>query len=194
MEQEYLINLAKNTLSEKRFFHTLNVNKLALELAQKYGCNKESVYTAAILHDITKEMADVQALALIDKEKIEVSNVIKNNPSLYHGLTAFLFCRDTLNITDTDVLNAIKFHTTGRTNMSLLEKIIYAADSTSYERKYENCEHLREMAFEDIDGCMLEILKFTISKVTQENKPLDMQTVECYNDFVLLKFREGLNK
>ncbi|MEG0570653.1 MAG: HD domain-containing protein, partial [Oscillospiraceae bacterium] len=79
-------------------------------------------------------------------------------------------------------------------NMSLLEKIIYVADSTSYERKYENCEHLREMAFEDIDGCMLEILKFTISKVTQENKPLDMQTVECYNDFVLLKFREGLNK
>lgn len=174
--------LARARLSDKRYEHTLAVARLAGELAEKYGIDVEKARTAGLLHDITKEVPiDIQ-LQMIEKSAILVDKTLLLNPNVYHALTAFLFVKDRLSVTDTDTLNAIRFHTTGRAGMSLLEKIVYTADAVSYERSYPEVERLREQAFSDLDGCMLEILEFTLKKLVSAQTPIAADTLHCYNE------------
>ena len=88
-------------------------------------------------------------------------------------------------IQDADVLNAIRYHTTGRADMSLLEKIIYTADAVSYERDYKGVEALRKDAFSDLDRTMLEIVRFTLKKLVKDGTPIAIDSVSCYNELCL---------
>ena len=181
-ELEDYRQLVRNRLQDERYFHTLGVAKLAGELAEAYHADRMSALTAALLHDVTKQVPlDIQ-LQTIKNSGILNDEILLESTNIYHSVTGFLFARDQLGITDVDILNAIRYHTTGRAGMSILEKIIYTSDATSYEREYPEAGRLRALAFENIDRCIYEILMFTIEKLMKRHILIAPDTFYCYND------------
>lgn len=140
-----------------RFNHTLEVVKIAELLANKYHADIEKVKIAAILHDVTKYDA-VENHQLLMKSHFNNDDCIHWPKPIWHALSAVIYAKDTLGITDVEILNAIKYHTTGRPNMSLIEKIIFVADFIEPTRKFDNSV-FRNAAFNDLDLAVFMILK-----------------------------------
>lgn len=181
-----LEELAQSTLSEKRYNHTLAVSKLAGELAEKYNENVELIKKSALLHDITKEMPMKKQREMLNELNDGVNyDIISNN--CIHSISGYYYSKNTLCIDNEDILNGILYHTTGRENMTLFEKIIYTADTVSYDRDYPGVARLRELAFVNLDECMVEILKFTIQSLLKKNKPIAIDTINCYNGLLCNK-------
>lgn len=168
-------------LSLKRYEHTKQVALLSTELSVAYGLNDVDAYVAAMLHDITKEYDLKQQLQIINKSAI-ITDI--TNENTLHAITGYLIAKDLFNIENIDILNAIRYHTTGRANMSMLEKIVYVSDACSYDRKYAEVEHLRKLAFEDIDNAVLFCLEFTIKKLIEKRVKIDINSIECFNFLV----------
>ncbi len=173
---------AQKALSKKRYEHTLAVARLSGELAEVYGADVTAAKAAGLLHDIAKEIpVDVQFTILKESGIINDTSLLAN-PNVYHGITAFFTVPKWFSVTDEDVLNAIRYHTTGRRGMSLLEKIVYVADVVSYDRTYKEAEKLRERAFSDLDGVLLEAQRFTIKKLVKQSLPIALDSIDCYNE------------
>lgn len=191
MDKNELESLVSNTLSERRQEHTRAVARLAVELARKYGISEEDAFTAAMLHDITKEVPieeQLQSLQSSDiMDEMLLQDVTGGATEIYHGFTAFLLARDVYHIEKCDILNAIRYHSTGRASMSMLERIIFTADTVSYDRDYEDASRLRSLAFDNIDEAMLQIIDFIVSNLMGQRKTLCLLTVECYNGLVSRK-------
>lgn len=172
---------ARDALRDKRFYHTQCVAKLAGELALHYGADERKARAAGFLHDITKEIPVSGQLKIIEESAIITDKSLLLNPNVFHSVTGAVTAKDRFGIEDEDVLNAIRYHTTGRERMSLLEKIVYTADVVSYEREYEGVERLRALAFDNLDAAMLEIQQFTLGKLVKDGVPIALDTVSCYN-------------
>lgn len=158
MDIEVLRKIVEEKLPKKRYIHTLGVEKVCVELAKKYGCDEEKVRMAALLHDYLKK-ENVETLKKICKDMPEVKGY-DNLPEILHGLAASVVVKDEFGIKDEDILNSIKYHTIGRENMSLLEKIIYIGDAIEEGRDYPNVEEIRKKTFENIDeGIIFEVSK-----------------------------------
>lgn len=181
---EELEPLIKARLSEKRYQHTIAVTKLALELAEHYNVSKTQTLNAAMIHDITKEDSTASQLQMLANSDIIKVNINEKSQNIYHSMTGYLYAVDILKIEHEDVLNAILYHTTGRKDMSMLEKIIFTADTVSYDRTYEDAKRLRELSFCDINACMLEITRFVITDLIKKSDIIDINTIECYNSLL----------
>ena len=183
------INRIAERLSEKRFQHSMNVAESAKELAKKFGADEEKAYTAGILHDIMKEEnIDIQ-LEYIAKNGDDTEKLKFANTQIYHQMSGAAYCKIELGIDDEDILTAIRYHTTGRRGMTLLEKVVYTADFISADRCYTDVDVMREKAAESLEDAMLYSLRYTISDLTKKAKPIHIDTVECYND-ILENFKE----
>lgn len=183
------IRIIKERLSEKRFIHSMNVAASARELAKKFGADEEKAYTAGILHDIMKEESiDIQ-LEYMAENGESIKELRFPNHLVYHQASGAAYCRLELGVNDEDVLRAIRYHTTGRRNMSLLEKVVYTADFISADRCYPDIDVMRQKAGKSLDEAMLYSLKYTITDLTKKAKPIHVDTVECYND-ILENFKE----
>ena len=116
----------------------------------------------------------------------------KSSSKLWHALAGACYVRDVLGIDDEDIFNAVKYHTTGRAGMSLLEKIIFTADFISDERSYSGVEIMREKAFDNIEDAMLFGLQFTISDLVKRKLPIHNNAILCYNDILTILEKKGL--
>ncbi len=184
------VNLIKSRLSDYRFTHSMNVAKSAVELAEKYGADKEKAYVAGILHDVMKEEdLDVQREYVKKNGEIMTPLELKSK-SVYHQMSGSAYAKIELHIDDEDILNAIRYHTTGRRNMSLLEKVIYTADFISAERNYPDVDVMREKAQVSLDDAMLYSLKYTINNLTSKTAVIHPNTLECYNWIIENNFKE----
>lgn len=179
--------LAKNTLSERRYIHSRNVAAAAVRLAKKYGEDIVKAETAGILHDITKELKYENQLQIVESGGIILDDVCKKSPQLLHAITGMVYCRDTLGITDTDILNSIKHHTTARANMSLLEKIIFIADFISEERDYHDVDIMRAECEKSLEDGMLYGLGFVIPDLVARKRAIHPDALAAYNELVLNK-------
>lgn len=182
MTTEEIQKLLCVRLSEKRMHHVLMVRKQALRLAELYGVDAKKAELAALLHDVTKEESIELQLQKLIKSDIIFSEEILRTPPLYHAKTGMLFAREELGIADEDILNAISYHTTGRGGMSMLEKVIFVADATSEERRYQGVKQLREQSYADIDAVILALTVNTLEKVVNVGSFLPPDTAACYND------------
>lgn len=180
MSNEY-INLIKSRLSEYRFSHSLNVADAAAKLAEKYNSNSQKAYVAGILHDIMKEESLEVQRNYIEKNGEIMTNLELNNRAVYHQMSGAAYCRLELGINDEEILSAIRYHTTGKRGMTLLEKIVYTADYISADRSYPDVEVMREKAWHSLDDAMLYSLKYTINDLISKNLPVHPDTLECYN-------------
>ena len=142
-----------------RFKHSKNVAKEAVRLAKKYGADVQKAETAGILHDATKETPDSEQLELIERAGIVLTPLERSTRKLWHAISGAAFVQVELGITDEDIINSIRYHTTGRAGMSLLEKVIFIADFTSAEREYDGVDKMRKLADKDLDEAVLEGMK-----------------------------------
>ncbi|WP_405317913.1 bis(5'-nucleosyl)-tetraphosphatase (symmetrical) YqeK [Ruminococcus sp.] len=177
-------------MGDYRFTHSVNVADEAVALAKIYGCDEELAYTAGILHDVTKEFPKDEQLQIIADGGIILDSVQKNAPKLWHSISGSVYVRDYLGIKNNDIINAVRYHTTGRAGMSLLEKIIYIADFTSAERSYKDVDIMRELSRKTLEDAMLFSCKFTIGNLSSKELAIHPDQLDCYNELVLNIERE----
>ena len=184
--------LARKRLGDKRYHHTLNVEKMAVKLAEHYGADPDQAALAALLHDTAKEMPTAGQLALL-RAHPDLAGDTENRPTpIWHGVCAAILARTEWGVTDEAVLSAVACHTAGKPGMTLLDKILFLADMTSAERDFDGVESLRKLEFEDIDRAMLAALNDSVSFVKHGGKPLDPMSAAARDDFArLLAARES---
>lgn len=173
-------------LSPMRFTHTQGVASEAYELAQLYGVDKSKAYLAGLLHDCAKDLSVEEKLKLYEELDLEVDDILLKQPDLMHSFLGAELAERDFNIKDEDILNAIRYHTTGRENMSTLEKIIYLADFFEPSRKYfDGIDEIKSLSYKDLDEAMIFALNNTISYNKKKNRfihPLSEAALEFYKE------------
>lgn len=177
--------IIREKMGDYRFTHSCNVAKEAVLLAKLYGGDEHKAYVAGILHDITKEIDGQEQLQIIKDGGIILDSVQQNAPKLWHSVSGSVYVQTHLGIGDSDVINAIRYHTTGRKGMSLLEKIIYTADYTSAERSYPGADIMREKSRQSLEDAMLFSCQYTLQKLSEQAAAIHPDQLDCYNEIVL---------
>ncbi len=185
MKTEEYKALLKSRLSPYRYNHSLCVAESAVWLAEKYGADPQKAFLAGLLHDITKEAQQKEHFELFEKAGMELSFLEKRSPKLWHAMSAAAYLKTELQIADEEILSAVRYHTTARENMTLLEKIIYIADFISADRVYDDVEVVRELAKKDLSETMLYTGRYTVNELLQKGAPIHPDTVACYNSLIL---------
>lgn len=167
----------KKTLDAKRYVHTLGVEYTAAALAMRYDVSIRKARIAGLLHDCAKCLSDEKKLSICEKHNIVVNEVERRNPFLLHGKVGSFLAMEEYQICDSDIINAILNHTTGRPEMSPLEKIIFIADYIEPDRKQApNLDSIRKEAFLDLDKTLLMILEDTLNYLKSTGTEIDPMT------------------
>ena len=190
MDFEQYKQLIKPRLSKARYVHSVNVAKEAVKLARRYGADEKKAQTAGILHDIMKDTEPSEQLQIMERSGIILTNLERKAPKLWHAMAGAAFMEQELKISDPDILNAVRYHTTARVGMSLLEKIIYIADYISEERDYDGVDLMREYAYASLAKAMLHGIQFTIGDLMGRPAPVHPDSFSCYNDLILQQTKE----
>ena len=182
MTEQKARRLAKKRLSAKRYQHTLNVRRMAVKLAKRWGADPEKAALAALLHDTAKELPREEMLQILKDNAIMAENA-QNRPSpVWHGICAAILAQTQWGVEDEEVLSAIRCHTTGKPGMSLLDEIVFLADMTSAERDYSEVDYLRKLEKEDIHRAMREALEMNLHWLEESGKPVDEETRAALED------------
>ena len=182
VKYEDLYEDVKHMLSEKRFRHSEGVVKRAIEDAEIYNADIEIVKLTAIAHDIAKELTPEEEESIIKEYNVFLDDFEKVNHNLVHAKIGAEICKNKYGFTE-DMVNSIKYHTTGRAEMSLLEKIIYLADATDENRKYESEFYVNTIK-ENIDKGMVEVSKWVINHLLEKERPIHIDSINCYNYYL----------
>lgn len=173
----------KNTLDEERYRHTLGVSYTAAALAMAHGEDVQKARLAGLLHDCAKCIPGNQRIKICEDNHIEIREVERKNTSLLHSkLGAFIAKRD-FGIDDEEIFGAIRWHTTGRPDMTVLEQIIYISDFIEPNRDEEITidPDIRKYAFTDLDECCKRIMADVVEYIHSASREMDEMTVEAYN-------------
>lgn len=179
--------LLRSKLDDYRYIHSLGVAKSAKELAALYGADEEKAYTAGLLHDVMKNASPDEQLQIMEKADIILSPCEKLNQKLWHAIAGAAFLKTELNITDEEIIGAVRWHTTGKAGMTTLEKTVYLADFISEDRTYPDVDEVRRLAHISLERAIVYTQKYCIQKLLSQNMIIDPSSVECYND--LVRFR-----
>lgn len=174
--------LVRSRLSDQRYEHTLNVKKMAVKLAKRYGADEEQAALAALLHDAAKEISKDEMRAIMRAYPEYAEGGEARPTSVWHGICAAILARTEWGVEDEAILSAIACHTAGKPGMSRLDKILYLADMTSAERDWSGVNKLRKLERNDLDAAMLVALKQTNDFVLSQGKPLDPMSKAAYED------------
>ena len=188
---DYVAEIRKR-LGNFRFAHSLEVAKTAKALAIQYGADPEKAYLAGVLHDIMKDAKSAEHLLIFEENNIELNDIEKIAKKLWHAISGEWLVRTKLGIDDEEILNAIRYHTTGRAGMSLFEKVIFVADFISADREYFGVDDMRKWAEIGLDIAIIEGLRFTICELAQKQKPIHPDTINAFNEFALKMRMEEL--
>ncbi len=177
-----LIRTLEQELNYKRFVHTMAVAGTASSLAMCYGMNIQKAELAGLLHDCAKCIDVRKMQKLCEKAGLEITPFEAGSGSLLHSKAGSVLAAEKYGCTDPDILNAIRYHTTGRPGMSLLEKIIFVADYIEPGRyTAKNLPEIRKMAFEDIDEALMKILYDTLVYLNSTGNTVDPMTQKTYD-------------
>ena len=182
--------ILRGRLTERRFIHSLNVADSARELAEIYGCDPDKAYTAGLIHDCCKDEPAGLQLSYMLGNGAELTECEINTAKLYHSICGSVYIQKEFGIDDIEIINAVRYHTTGRANMSVLEKVIFIADFISVERDYNGVEIMREKAKRSLDEAIVEGLSFTIKDLIDAGRIIHPDTLGAYNDAIAKSRRE----
>ena len=192
IDTNHIIELLRQILSKKRYKHSLNVAEEAKKLARFYGGNVDKCYLAGLLHDIMKEETPhaMKSQALLNPIPLEV--VEEQTPALWHAPASAFYAMNKLEITDMEIIGAVRWHTAGKPAMNLTEKIVYLADLISADREYEDVAIMRKISYTDMDYAMYVAMKFAIDDVIQKDGLLANCSVLAYNYYQKFNKKENL--
>ncbi|MBF8807779.1 MAG: bis(5'-nucleosyl)-tetraphosphatase (symmetrical) YqeK [Enterococcus lacertideformus] len=184
--RERLMQKVQMRMSEHRFKHVLGVEETAIALAAKYGCSTEKASIAALTHDYAKERPDDEFIFVIQREGYD-PELLRYGNAIWHGLVGATFVERELGITNEEILQAIRVHTTGAAQMSLLDKIIYVADYIESGRSFPGVQDAREIALLDLDEAVAFETKHTLAHLIEQEQQIYPKTIETYNYWVAKK-------
>lgn len=173
--------LLRGKLNPRRLFHSECVSECAGVLAERYGASVEKARLAGLLHDVMKNAPANEQLALMP----DISPLELLNTKVWHQISGEAFLRQNGIVTDEEILGAVRWHTTGKAGMTLLEKIIYVADFISSDRDYKDVEVVRRLAYISLEHAILYTSRYTVNKMVSQDLLLHPATVECYNDMLM---------
>ena len=180
----------KKELDPERYAHTIGVAYTAAALAMRYETNVQQAQVAGLLHDCAKCIPNNKKIALCQKYNIQMTEIEIENPFLLHAKLGAFLAMDKYGITDKEITSAILNHTTGKPNMSLLDKIIFVADYIEPQRKKQpNLAEIRKLAFIDLDQALFRILEDTLAFLSTSSSKIDPMTEKTYQ-----YYKELLNK
>lgn len=182
----------KKELDHERYEHTIGVCYTAEALAMRYGYDLEKAELAGLLHDCAKCIPLEKKLKLCKKHNIPITEAEKAHPALLHAKLGAFLAKKEYGVTDTEILEAIKNHTTGKPDMKLLDKIIYIADYIEPHRcKAPRLNVVRQTAFIDLDEALLMILGDTLQYLQARGIQIDPLTEETYQYYRKSQKSEG---
>lgn len=179
--EKQMLNYLNINLTESKLKHSLSVSETAVGLAVKYGENTEKARISGLVHDCAKNMKDEELIKVAREHEIQLDEIYLSNPSILHGLVSSIIAKEVMGIEDEDMLMAIRYHTTGRKRMSVLEKIIYIADYIEPLRTFGGVEELRILSNIDLDEAVVQSLENTIRYVISQNELLHIDTIHARN-------------
>ena len=177
--------LLTERLAPKRYHHSLCVADEAKRLAEKYGADSEKAYLAGLLHDVTKNASKEEHLNIFDTFGIMLNSVEKTTEKLWHAMSGSAYVKYVLQIDDEEIYDAIRYHTTAKSNMSLLSLILYLADFTSADRDYEDVDVMRALVDKSLDEAFISALSYTVKEIVDKGGALHLDTINAYNETVL---------
>ena len=185
MEIQEIEEILQQKQNPHRYRHTIGVRYTSICLAMRYGEELTRASYAGLLHDCAKHMSNEKLLAKCCEHHLTDSEVEEKNPFLLHGRVGAWLAEHKYGITDPEILGAIEWHTTGRPDMTLLEKIVFTADYIEPGRdQAPNLVELRRLAFTDIDQAVCAILKQTLDYLRDQGGEIDPATEVTYNYYL----------
>lgn len=176
--------IIRTRLSAYRYRHSLCVAEESARLARRYGADADKAYTAGILHDIMKDADGNTQLQILADFDILMDKVERVSPTLWHARAGEAFIRHILHLPDEDILSAVRYHTTGRAGMTLLEKILFVADFTSADRTYDDVDEMRRLADVSLEAAMEYGIAYTIHDLLNKGRAVHPDTLAAYNDII----------
>ena len=177
MTEKEIAERVKASMSEKRFLHTLGCVEMAEKLARLYGADVELSRRAAYLHDITKEMSYSEQLKLVDRFGIILSRT-QRSEKIIHAFSGAVLAKEEFGECD-EVCDAIRWHTTARAGMTLLEKVIWVSDLVEEGRTFPGVEKLRSLAFENLSDALILGFDTTLRRLSELGSEIDTNMIEA---------------
>lgn len=187
MDIDKLRKKVEEKLSAKRFKHVLGVEEMCVILAERNGADIEKARIAALLHDYMKE-TNIEVLKEMCKDVPEIKGY-ETLLEILHGFAGAMAAEKEFGIKDTDILNAIKYHTIGREKMSLLEKIVYIGDAVEIGRNYPCVDEIRKETLKDLDSGIIMEVNRKIEYLKEKGGIIHIDTIKMRDDLIKNKRR-----
>ncbi|MCL6445905.1 MAG: bis(5'-nucleosyl)-tetraphosphatase (symmetrical) YqeK [Alicyclobacillus sp.] len=180
--EEEIRQKARAELSDKRFQHVTGVVETAATLAARFGVSVEKARCAAWLHDIAREWPADRLLQYAERN--DTPSGFATIPMLLHGPVAAILGKEWFHIDDVEILNAVRYHTTGRPGMGKLEQVLYVADAIEPGRVYEGVDTIRQTAAADLLAALVQTVDSTLRYLLDKGKPIFPLTVMARNEWL----------
>lgn len=191
MDRNSALAIVKEQLTDHRYHHTIGVMETALILARKYGGNEKKAELAAIFHDYAKFRPKEEMKQIILEQGMP-SELLQYNSELWHAPVGAFLVQKEVGVQDGEILDAIRYHTSGRVEMTLLEKIIYLADYIEPGRHFPGVDEVRELAEFNLEQALIKSIQNTIMFLMKKGQPVFPETFHTYNNLIMQS--GGLNK
>lgn len=188
---EKINEFLKNNLKEDRYIHTLGVVEAAEKLAIINNVDVDKAKLAALVHDCAKNMPKSDMYDFLYEHNIELNEVEKASPQILHGKVGAIIAKEKMGIEDKEILSAVEYHTTGKEDMTKLEKIVYIADYIEKNRCYTGVEELRRETFDNLDKGVIMGLSQTIKFVLDKNGLIHKDTIKARNYLIIEINKKG---
>jgi predicted HD superfamily hydrolase involved in NAD metabolism len=185
MDREIALQTVKVQLTDHRYQHTIGVMETAIDLAKRYGVDVKKAELSAIFHDYAKFRPKDEMKQIIINQGME-QQLLEFNSELWHAPVGAFLVEKEVGLNDEEILDAIRYHTSGRVGMSLLDKIIYLADYIEPGRRFPGVDEVRDLAQDNLNQALIQALKNSIQFLMKKNQPVYPDTIYTYNDLVKL--------
>ncbi|WP_163526418.1 bis(5'-nucleosyl)-tetraphosphatase (symmetrical) YqeK [Halobacillus ihumii] len=182
-----LLEFVQPHLTKTRYEHTVRVTETALILADRFGSNPELTEKAAILHDYAKYKPKEDMERWIISDRRLPKDLLNHHHELWHGPVGAIMLEKEIGLADTDIKSAIACHTSGKKNMSVMDKVVFLADYIEPGRGFSGVEEVRETAEANLDQACLQALSNTIQFLTNKSRSVYPDTIHAYNDLLEIK-------
>ncbi len=170
--------------TQKRIEHSIRVKETALQLYKLWGGNKQVLVYAALLHDIARDLPIEKLIEIAEKNGYRIDKIEAENPIILHAPIGAIIAEKDFGITDKNILNCIKYHTTGRASITLNEAIIYLADFIEPGRDFEDAKKVRKIAFADLKEAVIQETILNVAYLMNARVPIHPKTIEMFNSLL----------
>ncbi|WP_314584672.1 bis(5'-nucleosyl)-tetraphosphatase (symmetrical) YqeK [Paenibacillus terrigena] len=181
--REAIIEAVRGQMPEKRWAHTLGVMQTSIELAERFGGDPTRAELAAILHDVAKYWSTDRMERIIREEQLPAI-LLEHDKQLWHAPVGAFVAEQEFGITDVEVLDAIRYHTSGREQMTLMDKIVCLADYIEPGRDFPGVNNIRQLANHSLEEGLIAGFESTIALLISRRKRIFPLTIDARNDLI----------